>query len=174
MLSYPHLPQGTEKFFTPWFQLNSQNRPCNCLSERYEKQRLSSCFILKSGELYFHVTENHIQQWPWSYHQKRLKDDMGTVCNFPVGGTASGEPLVKICFSLSVSNLCTVKRLTSRLGGVLIFLLVKRGRGGGCQKVLYDVGGGGDFKNSAALKNILLPPSLQYKQWMQPNDDNVS
>ena len=68
---------------------------------------------------------------------------MGTVCNFPVGGTASGEPLVKIGFSLSVLNLCTVKRLTSRLGGVLIFLLVKRGRGGGCQKVLYDVGGGG-------------------------------
>ena len=88
---------------------------------------------------------------------------MGTVCNFPVGGTASGEPLVEIGFSLSVLNLCTVKRLTSRLGGVLIFLLVKRGRGGGCQKVLYDVGGG-DFKNSAALKNILLPPSLQYKQ----------
>ena len=92
---------------------------------------------------------------------------MGTVCNFPVGGTASGEPLVEIGFSLSVLNLCTVKRLTSRLGGVLIFLFVKRGREGGCQKVLYDVGGGGeggDFKNSAPLKNILLPPSLQYKQ----------
>ena len=68
---------------------------------------------------------------------------MGTVCNFPVGGTASGEPLVEIGFSLSVLNLCTVKRLTSRLGGVLIFLFVKRGREGVVKKFCMMWGGGG-------------------------------